>query len=309
MLLVGGVLYWLAGKGVYAVTGIQPQERTDVLAWDTENPLLMYLKLVYPALRVLVYRILCVTFGNKPFSIFAIAVIGGLLIAAVAVCVVKKYRWNKILLLVLLTAVLPFGMNCIHFLARGNVHDLMIYAFWFFHIFMLIFAFWLHEAKILSASVSRFIRCVTCVLIGVMLWQNVQLSNTAYVKKEQESYASLSLMTQVVTELNQREDFLSEDTELAFIGVFKHSELPAGMYVARRLTGLDNSSVFHIDTSEHYYNSYKAYFQYVLQYPVRFCSDDTHKRLTEDPRVEEMPTFPKDGSIRMIDGVMVVKMG
>ena len=62
------------------------------------------------------------------------------------------------------------------------------------------------------------------------------------------------------------------------------------------------------DTSLYYYNVYKTYFDYVLNYPINLCSDEVHAELVNDPRVQALPSFPDQNAIQMIDGVLVVKM-
>ena len=55
-----------------------------------------------------------------------------------------------------------------------------------------------------------------------------------------------------------------------------------------------------------FYDTYDQYFEYVLGLSLNFSED---YEMRQDERVQEMPIFPKEGSITMIDGTMVVKLG
>ena len=142
-----------------------------------------------------------------------------------------------------------------------------------------------------------------------MLWQNVVLANTAYVKKELEADAALSRMTRVVTMLEQRDDYVYEETTVAFVGADNTAGTIPGMEKVRYITGLDSDNTIPRDTSRYYYNAYEAYFKYVLDYPIKLCSDELHDSLKVDPQVQEMPAFPSDGCMKTVNGVLVIKMG
>ena len=53
------------------------------------------------------------------------------------------------------------------------------------------------------------------------------------------------------------------------------------------------------------YNLYKAFFNYYLNYPVNLSEKD----FSDDERIKNMPSYPQNGYIENIDGVIVVKMG
>ena len=61
--------------------------------------------------------------------------------------------------------------------------------------------------------------------------------------------------------------------------------------------------------AEYYYNAYAAYFRYILNTPANFCEHRLWNELQLNETVQAMPAYPAEGCIRMVDGVMVVKMG
>ena len=309
LLLVGGILYLLATKLVSAATGTQLQDRVNALNGSGGNPVLFYLGLVMPAMKHLLTKLLHPAY-QPPLAVFAAIVTVASVAAAIRVFWVKRYRFGRITLILLLVALTPFAMTCVYFLAKGkDAHDLTVYALWFFYVFVLLFAFRLCGKDLLPGRMSRGLRAAACILVAVLLWQNVVLANTAYVKKEKEAEADLSMMTRVVCMLEDREDFVPGQTPVTFIGVPKGRPGLYGMDRVGAIIGLGGHSVFSTDTSQPYYNAYRAYFDYVLRYPMAFCTDVIHYRLKEDPRVQALPAYPQEGYIAMIDGVLVIKMG
>jgi len=47
----------------------------------------------------------------------------------------------------------------------------------------------------------------------------------------------------------------------------------------------------------------------VMNYPVNVPGSDVFQRMREDSRVAEMPAYPEDGSVAVLDGILVVKLG
>ena len=309
LLLAGGILYLLATKLVSAATGIQLQDRVNALKGFGENPVVFYLGLVKPAMKYLLTKLLHPAY-QTPLAVCVGIVTVALVAAAIRVFWVKRYRLGRVALILLLVALTPFAMTCVYFLSKGkDAHDLTIYALWLFYVFILLFAFRLCGKELLPGRASRILRAVACILVAVLLWQNVVLANTAYVKKEKEADADLSMMTRVVCMLEDREDFVPGETVVAFIGTPETRPGLYGMERVCKIIGLSDHSIFITDASKYYYNAYRAYFDYVLRYPVVFCTDAVRAELKQDPRVQTMPAYPQEGYMAMIDGILVIKMG
>lgn len=310
MLLSGCVLYYLIGKLIYGVSDISAQSRTDVLNYSGSNPVALYLSLIPAALRFFVNRLFHAAYNQKLLIIAIGVTCLGLCCSAIYIFKKNKYSLGRILIIILLVTVLPFAMNCIYFLARGRgVHDLMIYAIWFFYIFVLLFACRFCESDMPSFKLSRFTRGLSYLIICAMLWQNVLIANTAYVKKELEGDATLSVMTRVVSMLEEQESYVAGETPVAFFGIVITPEDIFEDSKVTSITGLyKNRLSISSDSSTYYYNGYEAYFKYVLQHPILFCSDETRETLKSDPRLLEMKSFPSEGCMKMIDGTLVVMM-
>ena len=197
ILSLGLLLYFAGSRAVAALWGIKLQDRIRLVA---DGGLFTLLQQIPPAMNFLIAGILHPAYQSKVFPL-AVFITALLLSASVLrLFIVKKFRADRILLLFLLVGLCPLGMTCVYFAARGiAMHDLTKYAVWLFYIFLLFFAFRLCKKDMLPGFLPRICRAAACLLIGVMLWQNVLLANTAYVKKEREADAALSAMTRVVS--------------------------------------------------------------------------------------------------------------
>lgn len=310
MLLLGGLLYLLLNKLAYGVMGIEQMARTSVTAASGQDGLLIgYAKLILPAMKKLFGTIVHPVYESFLLRYSVVAVTVFLIGSILAFLIRKKYHGLRILLLFVLAGVLPFGMNATFFLAGGEgVHDVMMYAAWYFYVFVLLLAFRLCDPDMLPGKCSRFVRDVACVVVVFLLWQTAILSNTAYVKKERESDAALSTMTRVVAMMENFDGYEFNRTPVAFIGsaamMGNHPEYAR----FNNVVGVGMTTPIPQDKYLDYYNVYKTYFEYVLQYPVVLCDNDVHSQLKYSKEVLEMPDFPDKGCIRFIGDVLVVKV-
>ena len=211
---------------------------------------------------------------------------------------------EKILLCVLLL-LLPVGMNTAQLSFSGDVHDLMKYSFWLFYVLCLLPCFagtW--------EKPSGTIRGIGAVLVLLLLCANIQTANIVYTKKQLEQEAAGSLMTRVLMRLEQHEDYVPGETPLVFAGVSDQlREKIPGFEAYYDITGCETASPIVKSTASYNYNIYAAYFRYLLNNPAVMADWELWNRMQEDPRVAELPIYPAEGCMRILDGVMVVRMG
>ena len=230
-----------------------------------------------------------------------------ILAALIAALLNKKLRPADKALLLTLTALLPFGMNATRFLSGQDVHELMKYAFWLVYLLALLLGRFLAER---AGRPGKAARVLAGLLVLGLLWNGTQTANIIYVKKDLEQDATLSLMTRVLGRLEEREDYVPGETELAFIGV--SDQINPSIYGFEEygdMMGLGSASAIPTANAEYYYNAYGAFFRYVLNNPAKMCDWRSWDALQTDERTEDMPPYPDPDCIRMIDGILVIKMG
>lgn len=208
---------------------------------------------------------------------------------------------------------LPVAMTVIYLLSTSDafqVSTLMIYAEVFVYIIPLLLlerfdGFSSDMLSIVSQGiVAVMIICTTVVTIGY-----VYLDNGAYNKAAIFQEQAVVYMTALVANIKSTDGF-SDDMDIVFVG-FDNVEDSTINEVASK-EELDGIQL------EKYYNSLEEMINYGVN--VQFMRDhlgigNEHIIIDDDneygdlPEVKTMPTYPNDGGIAVVDGMIIVKMG
>lgn len=196
---------------------------------------------------------------------------------------------------------IPFGINAITLIA-DQYHELTLFALFFCYILVvvLIELYLKNNDKI---KIGNGITYVCAILLGIIIFDNCIYSNQVYLKKDLESSATLSVFTRIIDRMEETEGFVPGETESAIIGTLSYGPLN------QRRAGFDyDTTGLWYNYSTTYPETYTLYMNYYLGYPVSFVSDDELTALENMPEVQNMPLFPAADSIKMVDGVMVIKL-
>ena len=141
--------------------------------------------------------------------------------------------------------------------------------------------------------------------MGVLMLSAVIFSNQVYLKKNLELQSTLSIMTRVADRMECTEGYVTGGTPVALIGSLEDSPLAASRAGFEHLEDFDAAqNRFAADGVEE--NTW--YMWEILGYPCNMLSYYEMETLAESAQVQAMPAFPAQGSCRMMDGVMVVKL-
>ena len=205
----------------------------------------------------------------------------------------------------LLTVILvPFASGVACLFSRSAMHELMFYPVYMTYAFALILIFPAKDAEKPKKFFPAVLVCGLCVMLGL----NVFTSNGMYLKKDLEQDAALSLMTRMVYRVEEQADYIPGETPVAFFGNISqiHSSPEMGPYSA--YVGM-NDPVPYRGYLSGSYNSYVPYIKYKLGNTIKLCDTETWYWMYINPEIEAMPVYPAEGSVKMIDGVMCVKVG
>ena len=305
MLGCGALLYWLAVRLMCSLKGIN-------LAMDGYNSVEQEVSRTVTGRVARAYETWGRAFWDPAHAhIEPIVLALNILLAALGLLglitwlVKGKAGAKEKLLLCVLLLLLPLGMNTAQLSFSGDVHDLMKFSFWLFYVLCLLPCFVRTQEK-----PSGLTRGLGAVLALLFLCSNIQTANIVYTKKQLEQEAAESLMTRVLMRLEQREDYVPGETPLVFAGVSDQlREKIPGFEAYYDITGCETASPIVKSTASYNYNIYAAYFRYLLNNPAVMADWELWNRMQEDPRVAELPIYPAEGCMRILDGVMVVRMG
>ena len=213
----------------------------------------------------------------------------------------KKHGLEK-MLAVALVLVLPLGMNISYVLSGGTSHDLMHYAFWLLYLLPLLLIE--HLWKRFDWSKRPVLRCaawIPCCLVALVVWGNVQTANGFYLQRDLIAKANQSLLTRVIHDMEQTEGYIPGNTPVIFLGGPELEPIPG--FENNRFMGSANHAMG--GAVPQYC---QAYFDYVMLNPAIMADDETWWNMFENEEALAMPSYPAQGSIRMIDGNLVVRM-
>ncbi len=232
-----------------------------------------------------------------------------LLLLLIFYFVMKKIVENdvekkSILLLYLLIIILPLGMNISRALMRNFSHDVMHYSVFMIYLLPILFLDkYIYDKDILQFDEKVYKSLVILTVVFVM-FGNFRFANTAYLIKDFEQDANMSLFTRINYDMNNVDGYIDGETPVAFVGR-PLDQIRRNRDFRLRITGMSRSFVPYYSYNERY----KAYFNYVLMMDTKFVSEKEIDLLSEDARVINMSVYPDKDSIKLIDGVLVVKLG
>lgn len=310
MLIGAGILYLFAMKLLLMFSPVK-------LKSDNYNSVTGFLSLQFSALPKLigkdylrtVYRIVA-TASSYPqwmvISVHAVLLLVGGMSFVISLSNPKVGKKERILAAVLLLLV-PIAMNVAYILSGGMSHELMHFAFNLIYVFLLLLADRMEwNRRLLQFRAKKVLAALIVLMTFFILWGNVRLANTLYLKKNMEYDANLVFFTGVVDRMEQTEGYEIGNTQVVFVElpVIQLEDAP-GFESVSAIAGMWRNYVpYGTDPW-----SYQAYFKYVLLNPARMAEQEVWSEMQDDPRVEEMPIYPAMGSVAMIDDVMVVRFG
>ena len=119
-------------------------------------------------------------------------------------------------------------------------------------------------------------------------------------KKEVESKATLSLMTEVMAQVEQTAGYVPGETAVTFVGDI--SEILQNLPGTARVEGVSGCNK---PTAITYPGTYQAYFDHILLRNVKMIVEGAPG--IEDAEVMQMPSYPQSGYVQVVDQVVVVK--
>lgn len=299
MLAAGGTVYYVLMKAVCSLVRMPLAEGyydSVTNLWDNDEPVRMRL---YCCLKEAATHFFAKDENSYPYQ-----VIWGVNLLILGVCLFLAIRligqlwgsfgWREWILLLLLAAVLPFAAYMMRLL-NPHVHDLMVYSVWLLYLLPVLLRKWVSREK-----EEKALDRVIAVCLSFIIFSYIQTDNAVYVKKEVESKATLSLMTEVMAEVDRTEGYVPGETAVTFVGDISKvlQEIP-GTERVKGVSGCNKT------TAITYPETYQAYFDHILLRDVSVVFDKAPKQ--EDEEVMQMPSYPQKGYVRVVDQVVVVK--
>ena len=250
--------------------------------WEFFHPSHFVLWDMYPQAVFNLYRMMLVLDG----------LLGGWLILRI---------WKKspirALLLAAFLALVPLGCNFI-FVMSGEVHSLMMYGQVMQVMLLICLTDWADFSRLLF---RHLLVRGTALILALSVFMYVRYDNQCYMKTAFQQQEAISWTTTLITRIESAEGFRDE-LPVAFLNRKQMED--HNLY---NLTELDFLSLGTYDANIQEYLNDWAWQQFM----ARWCGFEPQMadsaQVADWPEVRQMPSYPDDGSIRVIQNVVIVK--
>lgn len=226
--------------------------------------------------------------------------------ALIALIRVRRLDGAHAAFMLVMTALMPLGMNAVYFISKGLADPLMVYSYFVFFAYPI----WLAEQLEPAVRPERFrlMGGALAATVAVIFFNNAVYANQQYVRRDLEFQSTLSVMTRVIDRAEQTEGYEPGATPVAIVGTMYDSPLamerPGFEHLYRQSETMNKN--LYATSSEEFYTDY---FWRILGYPFNLLGDNDRGRVAEMAVVRGMPAFPAKDSVKMIDGTLVIKLG
>ncbi len=225
-------------------------------------------------------------------------------LVTVVMCAIKFLKENKSngirVITVLVILVLPIAINAIIFISTGT-HTLMIYGFISVYVLAVMMLEKVTVGKENITILPKISKVAMPLAMGLIILSNIFTANAVYLRMTYSNTALYSYYIEMSTRIKMCEGY-QEGDRVAIVG--KSDELRFdidGEYGKYTITGTNALDV----------NIYskKEFIKYYLGNDFDFLSfDEIEENIKPLSEFEKMPTYPYDGSVKKINGCIVIKI-
>ena len=208
----------------------------------------------------------------------------------------QKNRGSAALMLLLLL-LFPLGCNLI-FVMSETVHGLMVYGQVLQAALLILLTDWLAFSLPVS---KRMVSGAVALLLTGMCVVYARYDNQCYLKADFQKQEAISWNTALVAQIKSTEGYRDE---LPVAWVNRYSAEDRSLY---RILELDELHLSGYESSLQEYINNFAWEKFLACW-CGFSPDTVDpEAVAHLPEVEQMPSYPEDGSVRVLDGIVVVK--
>lgn len=223
---------------------------------------------------------------------------------------VHKGRWkhiDRILLAGLLAAFLPLGATIVCVMFPDTFVYLLLRMPW---VLLFIFGIVLAERYTLQLPVLQGKSAACCQWLCaasafIMVFNFFLMSNIVYFNMNERYEKSYSLCLRIADRIEQTEEY-HPWVKVAFVGGEPdYNKYPTTEATLKVLRGYYASrSDYFLDKTA----SYVTFFKHYLNISLSEATEEEEYNVSQTETVRRMGTFPAEDSVRMVDGILVIKM-
>lgn len=212
-------------------------------------------------------------------------------------CIVKK------IFMALGFALIPLGSFLVYVMVpNGWVYTLMVYSVVFVPVFMLVwtdhFTVGFDKKQLLQKAMQWAAALISVMMIGLYIWY----ANGCYLSLEYTKYHDMAYYEVMVTQIKSVEGY-QDDMSVALIGNEVTDETHNMGSMMHTTFGMDGKLESNVDTY-----AKAGIMAKLLGFAPHFSGYEEIVELMEMEEVQQMPCYPDDGSIQIVDDTVVVKL-
>ena len=232
------------------------------------------------------------------YALHAVMLGAMLLLALREVALAGKKDWKRGALLAAMFLLVPLGSNLIYVMVEEEVHALMTYG----QIMQVVLFVWLFDRLELSSrALTRGAAVCASLVLAVTSLMYARYDNQCYLKDALHQQEAISYYTTLITRIKSLPGFQP-----------KMRVLYANTENAKDPTVYNIDELDFIRINPYWHNSMEylhcpTWETFMKVWCGADFRDDWDPYLDSRPEVQAMPSYPADGSIKIIDGAVVVK--
>lgn len=306
-LMLGGILYYALWRLSLHVFNIQQalvyNSVSEIRHLFNQTPL-QIMHLIHDAYMVVIREIFLPFTFHSPLVGCCDTVL--CLLAAVSFFRLTE-DWKKRLGVFVLILLVPFGSSFVYVLSNGYFSITMRYSIVLYQaLVIMMLDLWIFDELLpIQPKLGKAFRIVVPLLYFLIVLNNSIYSNQVYLKASLEEQATLSVMTRLLTRMEETEGYIPGETVVVLEGDVNNSR------ISQIRPGYPTENITYAMTSSfapQYHGAYRNYFRNVLGYPIQLGSLQLTDLYKTDPRVISMAAFPDADCCKMIDGMLIVKL-
>ena len=217
--------------------------------------------------------------------------------------------------LVLIIGFLPFSFNLVSVVSKNATHALMQYAFVLPYLLCLILLdrFTVPRGKVFMERCRKGIIAVACILLGIIAYKGYLTDNEIYFRQQLYYEQAYSYTLRMLSRIEEMPDYDSS------VPVALINETPQGgdhISILMENYPEDMLKLSYLDEmvgTEPYTlvkraNDVADFCKYYHGYDLRMADMEDLPSLAKSDAFAKMPTYPQEGSMQYIQGVLVVKL-
>lgn len=245
--------------------------------------------------------------ANNPFAKAAFVILVCLFLMYIAICCIRK-KWYKnvafYIVTLIVAATVPIFTNIILLISESvNYHALMRYQWVLFAVVpiaVLFSGFETNENK--NKKIASVVQWVVFICGVVVVFSNVVTDNIAYSNLQKKYEKTYAYCLRLADRIEQTEGYYT-GIPIYMIGVVGDDNYPVTDITAKatdHLIGIGGDYLLY--TGE----NYELFFEHYMGISFNFLRPEEANYYNED-FYAEMPSFPAEGSAKVVNGIMFVK--